>query len=527
LVPRESIDPFAGMATRAFLRGASTRGYKQAAGRRKREALKPPEAIQRKLFGRPPARRQAGLPALSFDHMKIRGPLVVAALCVVPLVLWIRAAPLDVRFADTTTALNSIAVLFALAGASAFALNLILGARFKLLDALFGGLDKLYRFHRRNGQVAFVLLVCHAASMIASRATLSTSSALSLLSPAAGWTVFAGVVALVLAAIVLALTLYARLGHEVFVYVHRFFGGALIFATLHMFWSPGLQSTPAVRAYLGVLVAAALAAWIYRSLFGSVLVRRYQYAVVEVRQPGPSVVAIGMEPMDGHLRYMPGQFVFVTFYSSKLDAQLHPMSMASEGSSAVITLRPGDAREQFHPFSLTSAPAEGRLRIAIKAVGDFTSAIQQLTAGAVARVEGPYGGFSYVHTPNPAQIWIAGGIGITPFVSMARSLEGIERDLDIDLFYGFKTRAEGYFLDELAAISDRSPHLRFFEVSEDEQGRITTDMLSRVSGDLSRRDFFVCGPPAMIDNMKGQLMTAGVRRARIHYEKFALGGPRA
>src|SRR5262249_15678905 len=72
----------------------------------------------------------------------LRGPLALAALYVVPLVLWVQAAPLRPRFTGQFSTLTSIAVLFAFAGASAFALNLVLGARLRPVETFFGGLDR-------------------------------------------------------------------------------------------------------------------------------------------------------------------------------------------------------------------------------------------------------------------------------------------------------------------------------------------------------------------------------------------------
>ena len=165
----------------------------------------------------------------------LRGPLTLAVVYTVPLVLWAFAAPLGPRFTGRFTTLTSIAVLFAFAGTSAFAANLVLGARLRPLEAFFGGLDRMYRVHRINGQAAFLLLLCHVALMLASRATLSITAALDLLRPAAGWTIFAGVLAFVAMTIAIALTLFVRLGHEVFVYVQRSFGFIFLIACYHVF----------------------------------------------------------------------------------------------------------------------------------------------------------------------------------------------------------------------------------------------------------------------------------------------------
>ena len=89
------------------------------------------------------------------------GPLVLAFLYLVPLALWAAPAPLDTRFVGRFQTLTSIALLLAYAGVSAFALNLVLGARLRAVEALFGGLERMYRAHRVNGELAFALLLGH------------------------------------------------------------------------------------------------------------------------------------------------------------------------------------------------------------------------------------------------------------------------------------------------------------------------------------------------------------------------------
>jgi predicted ferric reductase len=454
------------------------------------------------------------------------GPALVAILWVVPVLLWATAAPLEPRFADLSTSLTSIAVALALAGVAAFAVNLVLGARIRFADHLFGGLDKLFAFHRFNGRVAFLLIAGHALLIVASRATISWDSALDLLSTSGGFVIIYGIVALIAMTIAIGLTLYARLSHEVFIYVQRSFGVIFLVACLHVFMTSGIKaSSPALTIYLGVLTAAGVAAWIYRSVFGNLLVRRHDYLVTGVRQLDNWVVEITMTPRAGRpLDYVPGQFVFVTFFSSEFNAQFHPVSIEHEGEYAIVTLRPGEVSNQFHPFSLTSAPGEGNLRIAVKAVGDFTRAMHKLGEGAVAKVEGPYGGFSHLKVPRKRQVWVAGGIGITPFLSMVRSLNGSGHQ--IDLYFGVKSLDQSYFLAELLALDRTRDDFRLIHVPEDEIGYITADRIEETTGDLKSVDFLLCGPPPMVKNLRGQLIDKGVPRSHIHFEKFALGQPR-
>lgn len=464
--------------------------------------------------------REAGGPALAFLSLKGRGPLAVAALCTIPVVLWWRAAPFDTRFLDTTATLSAIAVVFGLLGVTTYAVNILLGARLKPISDLFGGVDKMYAAHRINGRLTFLLLATHGLLIIASRA--SSDQLPTVIDPTRGWATPLGVLALVLLAIALYFTLFTRLGHETFVYVQRGLGLIFVLAAGHVFLTPGTKaSSTALTFYLIVLVGVAILAFGYRSIFGDVLVRRHNYIVSNVHSLNPQVVEITMAPAGEPLDFVPGQFVYVTFYSDSFNAQFHPFSITPEGSSAIVAVRPGDVRNQFHPFSITAGAGERNLRVAVKAVGDYTTAMRKLDEGAAARVEGPYGTFSYTRVDNHKQIWIAGGIGITPFLSMARSLEAGERE--IDLFFGAKTIDAAYFLDELLALSDQIPGLRVVPFPEDRLGHLNADYIATTAGGLEGKDILICGPPIMIDVLMKQLLDKGVDRSRIHFERFAFG----
>ena len=191
---------------------------------------------------------------------------------------------LDDRFAGGSRASTSIAVLCALAGTAAFALNLVLGARMRFVEALFGGLERMYRVHRLTGQVAFALLAGHVvlSSPGASRSPSrprSTSSG-----RGAGWTVFAGssrsrdddragadAVR------------PARAGGVRLRPAH--FGFVFLLASYHVFTTDGVKaSRAALNTYLAVLATLGIAAFVYRSLFGNVLVRRQPYRVTAVNR---------------------------------------------------------------------------------------------------------------------------------------------------------------------------------------------------------------------------------------------------
>lgn len=455
----------------------------------------------------------------------IRGPAALLLLYLVPVALWLDAMPPELWWGRGSLWASATAVAAGLVGFTSFAANLVLGARLPLVDRFFGGLESMYRIHRVNGRFAYLTIVVHLCLTVGARTVDGPGEGLRLLLPAAGFGLFVGVVAFAAMSIAIGLTLYARLTNEAFIYVQRSFGAVFMAGALHAFLVPGAgRGETAITAFLAIVATVAVGAFAYRSLLGDLLVRRYDYLVSTVVELDPAVVEISLAPVDRALTAGAGQFVFVTFYSDRFNAQFHPMTVTPEGGAAVIVLRPGDARHQFHPFSLTSPAGARELSLVVKAVGDFTAALRQLEPGAVARVEGPYGDFSYRNVPAKRQIWIAGGIGITPFLSMARSLSA-DDGYRIDLFWGVNDRTQAFFADELRSIEAALDGFTFELVPEDERGFIDARMLLLDDADDAVQ-FLIVGPPPMERALRAQLLREGVAERRIHSERFAFGPPR-
>jgi predicted ferric reductase len=134
--------------------------------------------------------------------------------------------------------------------------------------------------------------------------------------------------------------------------------------------------------------------------------------------------------------------------------------------------------------------------------------------GTEAEIEGPFGKFS-----NPlqdkAQIWIAGGIGITPFLSMARSLTGSEPQ--IDLYYCFKEQSEAVFVEELHHLAKIHHNFRVIPFCSSTQGRIDVSFLEKESKGLNGKEIFICGPITMIHSLSSSL-----NKQHVHMEEFEL-----
>ena len=256
----------------------------------------------------------------------------------------------------------------------------------------------------------------------------------------------AGVLAFSGLTVAIALTLFGRLGHEVFVYVQRSFGVVFLLAAYHALATKGsTHDSGALTVYLAALASLGLAAFAYRSVFGSVLVRRRRYRVESVNRWTSSSRRSSCVRREGRSTTSPAS----SSSSRSPPLRLRPFELSLRRQ--VLSLRAGEIRNQFHPFSITSAPGEPALRITVKALGDYTRALRELEPGAEAVVEGAFGEFSHRAVENPRQLWVAGGIGVTPFLGMARSLAPGD-GLDVDFYYCVEHEAEAHFLDELRAL---------------------------------------------------------------------------
>jgi predicted ferric reductase len=221
---------------------------------------------------------------------------------------------------------------------------------------------------------------------------------------------------------------------------------------------------------------------------------------------------------------------------------------AERGGTTTITLRPighggfdfapgqfgwiSVGRSPFaltqHPFSFSSsAEADGSVQMSIKALGDFTRTVAELRPGTRAYLDGPHGVFTPDRNEGPGFVLIAGGVGIGPVISMLRTFADRGDRRPCHLFYASRTLEDTTFLEEVRALEERLD-LTLVLVLEDpprdwpgERGRIDGPLLRRWLPERHQRmQFFICGPPPMLDAMESALAEIGVPTAHIHTERF-------
>ncbi len=320
----------------------------------------------------------------------LRGPLVLAALCAAPLVLWARAAPLGqplhrlLRDSDEhRRALRARR-------------NVGIRAQPRARRTAAAGRGALRRprphVHgaspQRPGRVRAAARPRPPHPREPGHDLTARPRSISL-GAGAGWTVFAGVLAFAAMTIAIVLTLFVRVGHEVFVYVQRTFGFVFLGATYHVFTTDGAKAqSSALNRYLAVArhardrrVRLPLACSATCSCGASVprhAVNRLDDVVTE----------IVMEPRGRPLVFAPGQFVFVNFRSLAL--QRAAASVRALGASDRSS-RSGPARSATSSTRSRSRPrrASATLRVTVKAIGDYTRALRRLEPGAERRRRGP------------------------------------------------------------------------------------------------------------------------------------------
>ncbi|MGC0250467.1 MULTISPECIES: FAD-dependent oxidoreductase [unclassified Pseudactinotalea] len=177
-----------------------------------------------------------------------------------------------------------------------------------------------------------------------------------------------------------------------------------------------------------------------------------------------------------------------------------------------------DARGRSRVFSIVSSSHdEERVSIAYRETGSgFKRTLRELDLGSELQIEGPHGFYTLPREPVRPVALLAGGIGVTPFVSMLRSLDGREDGWPpITLLYANKNARSAVFLNELDEMARGNARLtlctRF--------GLLDESFIRKKIDDLERT-WYVAGPPMMVDAVRSALHVVGVDASRVHFEEF-------
>ncbi|HEY2003872.1 MAG TPA: ferric reductase-like transmembrane domain-containing protein [Candidatus Saccharimonadia bacterium] len=427
------------------------------------------------------------------------GWIAIVLTCLVPTLALSFDSP-D-RYANLSYALLTLGDISGIIGLVLYVWGLVLSTRIGLVENMFGGLNRVYVSHAIVGSASLMILLMHPFFSAASYYEYGLAVVAHFFVPQLAYIGSAfGIIALITMIVLLVLTLFVKLAYKLWLSTHRLLGVVYLLIALHIILTPNqVMRDHNMAAFMyGTLIVGALA-YIYRTLMPDVFVRRYLYTIQSAVPKASNVVEVTLQPVGKAIHFKPGQFIFLSVNSDKVTREWHPFSVASADTSKSLTLD-------------------------IRSLGAYTESLNKLLpylVGSTVRVEGAYGRFSYRNFGNVNQVWIAGGIGITPFLSMAQALGN--GPYNIDLYYTVKNNSELIDLEKLAAHQSRRPGqaFRVFPYINDRYGNhLSATFIDQHTGNLPAHDFLLCGPPAMMRSVTSQLVKMGVPEQHIHSEEF-------
>ncbi|MBW4621458.1 MAG: ferric reductase-like transmembrane domain-containing protein [Cyanosarcina radialis HA8281-LM2] len=391
-------------------------------------------------------------------------------------------------------------------GLALMALQFALTARVNRIEASYG-IDIILQFHRYTSFVAFVVVLVH--PLILFWVQPDTIQLLNF--PTAPWRARMAVLA-TLAFIALIVTTIWRKPLKIPYEPWRLSHSILAVLAVGL----GLGHALGVGNYLGLFWKAVLwaaialvALWliVYIRLVKPWLMTKKPYLVEEVKPERGNVWTLALRPF-GHegFSFQPGQFAWITLNITPFSMREHPFSMSSSGE------RPE------------------RLEFGIKAVGDFTSRIRDYPPGTKAYLDGPYGAFTSDRYEDSAGfVLIAGGIGITPIMSILVTAAERGDDRPYTLIYANKTWDDITYREAIEDLKERLD-LAIVHVLrqppedwEGETGYVDKDLLARyIPARRGTRHYFICAVPKMMDEVERALHELNVPVTNVHLEHYNL-----
>jgi NAD(P)H-flavin reductase len=222
-------------------------------------------------------------------------------------------------------------------------------------------------------------------------------------------------------------------------------------------------------------------------------------------------------------------------YSLFLEGSDEKMAKRRAGQFVSLSIMTPDGWSAPHPFSIAGAPEDPILRLTIKKAGQFTSAIPDLKPGTEVRCMGPIGLFCKDIDTKPLVVMMAGGVGITPFLSVLRHFRNIKAKNIVTLFWVNKTMEDVFATDEIQAMTrDLALTVVYCLSRADdvegcyrqeypgvfyEQGRLSGEILKR-HGATKEASFYLCGPPPMMESALAEVGSLNVDQGAIEKENF-------
>jgi predicted ferric reductase len=395
----------------------------------------------------------------------------------------------------------SVALGFVALGIMVLQFGLV--ARLQRISAPFG-MDALIQYHRQISYVALAFALLHPILLF-----VNDPAKLALLhwptAPNRARFAVSAVVALLLLVATSVWRKQLRLKYEWWQVLHGLLAVTIVVCSLlHMAGVGYYAAKTWQRVLWGAMALLVFGDLLWTRLIRPVRMRKRPWLVEEIIKERGSAWSVVLRP-DGHdgMHFEPGQFGWLLLEQSAFSISQHPFSFSS------------------------SAEQPERLTVTVKERGDFTSTIGNTEIGARAYVDGPHGLFTTDQHEGFGFLFIGGGVGITPLMSMLRSMADRGDVRPCILMYGSKDYDGITFRDELDELSEtlNLTLVHALERAPDnwdgETGFIDAAMVRRhLPKQFRRFRCFICGPTPMMDAMEDALAAVGVPIDHIHSERF-------
>ncbi len=387
-------------------------------------------------------------------------------------------------------------------------LQFVLTARVKVIKAPFGS-DIVYFFHHQASKVLFVLIALHPVILF-----VFNPQYLNLLNlVSAPWAARFGVTAIIAMGLLIILSIWRkklRIEYDKWRIWHGILATAgIALAMIHIELRGYYLNTVWKQIFWAVYAIfwIGLMAWV-RVIKPFILLRKPYIVEKVVAERGNAFTLVLKASQKNNFHFQPGQFAWLTIWDSPFKDHEHPFSISS------------------------SAELKTQLTFTIKELGDFTGNIKTITEGQRVFVDGPFGGFSIDRHPYAEEyVFIAGGIGITPMMSMLRTLADRNDQRPLTLIYANKTIETATFMEEIEEVT-RKLNLKLIHVPEippdgwkGESGFVNAEILGKYlpkDRTQNRVEIFICGPVPMMNAVEKALQQIGVPLGDFHSERFDL-----
>lgn len=403
---------------------------------------------------------------------------------------------------------RDFSVALGYSGLTIWMLQFVLTARIKRIDRPYGS-DIIYYFHKWISIVSYSMVVIHVLILI-----LFSPRILMLFNPLiAPWRIRAAMTSLFAVTLLILFSLFRkqwkieytrwRIWHGVLAVM----GVSLAFA--HVYLASYYLNTPLKRELWIIYSIFWIGFLFYARVLKPWKLLRTSYVIDAVIPQRGGANTLQLKPKRGDaFKFEAGQFAWITANASPFKDAEHPFTIAS------------------------SAEVNDSISFTIKELGDFTSTIKDLKPGQEVYVDGPFGTFSYERHPDAKGfIFIAGGIGITPMMSMLRTLADRRDKRPMVLIYANKNWEGVTFREELDSLRSRLD-LKITHVLEQppenwegDKGFVTAEIIKKnlpVSFKPNDFEIFICGPLPMMNAIEKILPKIGVSIGDFHSERFDL-----